>query len=118
MESVFLASAGSNAGWPCYEGKSQRWGGCAGFDSSRVIYQYSHNGDSASISGGTYFGAQFPPVYANSMLIADYVRGSSSVVGPRGGSNYFGPVNRVSRIKKGRVDGLVYILQLGGSGIM
>ncbi len=93
-----------------------RWGGCAGFSASSIVYQYSHSSNSASISGGTFFGNQFPAPYASSYLIADYVRDTMSLVAWRGGAEGFGTMGRVARIKKGRVDGLVYVLSLA-SGI-
>jgi glucose/arabinose dehydrogenase len=115
MESVILTTSGTNAGWPCYEGRNQRWGGCPGFSASSIVYQYSHTGNSASISGGTYFGRQFPGAYEGAYLIADYVRDTLSSVA-RGTATSFGGMGRVARIKKGRVDGLVYVLSLS-SGI-
>lgn len=112
-ESVVRVGRGTNVGWPCYEGRNKRWSGCAGFDASRVVYQYSHDGNGASISGGTLFGSQFPDKYARSFLFADYVRDTSHVVGyPGGSASWFGSMNRVARVKKGRVDGLIYVLRM------
>ncbi|KAI9016069.1 Sorbosone dehydrogenase-domain-containing protein [Hyaloraphidium curvatum] len=117
FESAIYVSRGTNAGYPCFEGRSRRRDGCSGFDASRVVFQYPHNGNGASISGGTFFGSKFPARYSNSYLFADYVRGTSGTVPWRGGftsadSTSFGSMRRVSRIKKGRTDGLVYVLRL------
>lgn len=63
--------AGSNYGWPFYEGPSRA-------SAYRPpLYAYSHNGGSAAISGGVFYNPstmQFPSEYAGVYFFADYIK--------------------------------------------
>jgi glucose/arabinose dehydrogenase len=68
FEEVNLVKAGKNYGWPSAEGTSS--------NSSFVnpIYSYSHNGSSASITGGVvYRGSSFPSQYQGVYFFGDFV---------------------------------------------
>jgi glucose/arabinose dehydrogenase len=73
-----------NFGWPCYEGKDKN----AEYNSANIpacntlyskntatapYYQYSHNGQTASITGlAFYVGGNYPSQYQGALFFADY----------------------------------------------
>ena len=62
--------AGSNYGWPLFEGPST----APGYRSP--LFAYSHNGQSAAISGGAFYDpstTQYPASYTGVYFFADYL---------------------------------------------
>jgi len=71
-EELDLGVAGANYGYPLVEGPFPA--GTAGV--TYPIYYYSHNGGSASITGGDHMVAgNFPPLYTGDYFFGDYVKG-------------------------------------------
>jgi glucose/arabinose dehydrogenase len=91
-EEITVVPAGSNAGWPCYEGSVQQ----AGYQSYPVcdalyddgpsavrapLIEWPHNGlQAAALAGAFYTGDVFPPSYHNALFYVDYARGWISSV--------------------------------------
>jgi glucose/arabinose dehydrogenase len=70
-EEVNVIEKGGNYGWPLFEGACTTT--CTYIN---PIYQYPHNGQGASITGGAiYRGNNFPSDYLGSYFFADYVNG-------------------------------------------
>ncbi len=68
-EEVNVGGAGSNFGWPTYEGASN----AAGFTSP--AYTYSHASGGASITGGMFLsGSNYPSDYQGRYFFADFIR--------------------------------------------
>ncbi len=69
-EEVNVVVKGGNYGWPYSEGS------CTSCPYINPIYEYPHDGNGASITGGpVYRGSMFPLGYQGSLFYADYVRG-------------------------------------------
>jgi glucose/arabinose dehydrogenase/PKD repeat protein len=84
-EEVDVGVAGSNFGWPCYEGTGRTsyepkaicqalYGG--GPSAVRApLHAYAHSGSGASITGGTFYsGTSFPAQYRGAYFYGDYAR--------------------------------------------
>lgn len=71
-EEINLVVRGGNYGWPLHEGRCVA--SCAGY--LDPIHAYSHDGQSAAITGGpVYRGGMFPADYQGSLFFGDYARG-------------------------------------------
>ena len=93
-DEIDLAAAGGNYGWPCYEGtiRTPEYSGhptCAAeyakegtpAAASPPVYDYSHEGLAASITGGPgYAGTEFPASYVGGVFFGDYATGRMSVL--------------------------------------
>jgi hypothetical protein len=137
-ESLHLISKGDNGGWPCYEGRKRApqpngWG-CSGsgwtakpFNPNSVVFQYDHNGQGASIIGGTKLGSKYPIPYNEWFIGAEYVRGNlwandfNGFIHPPNGvllsQKPFGNMRAVTRIKRSRIDGLVIFMEMEGGSV-
>ncbi|MCU1326050.1 MAG: hypothetical protein JWN34_1420, partial [Bryobacterales bacterium] len=85
-EELNLGFAGSNFGWPCYEGASQQPGYAVkavcqslyGQGTSVVtmpLFAYNHFGYSAASTGGAFYtGSSYPARYQNRYFHADYAQ--------------------------------------------
>lgn len=86
-EEVDAIPAGTNAGWPCYEGNHVQEG-YASFPTCTALYaagpagkrvpliEWSHDGGGgAAMAGAFYTGTAFPPSYQGALFYADYARG-------------------------------------------
>ena len=78
-EEVDHGAAGSNFGWPCYEGtdpqptfQSQFPTECAITGVTPPFHTYDHSVGSAVIGGPVYYGAAYPAQYSGSYFFADY----------------------------------------------
>lgn len=82
-EEINTLAPGTNAGWPCYEGKDHTT-----FESADVcqalyaagsaqppIWTYPHDGAGASVVGGVHYtGTSYPARYRNAFFFGDYSR--------------------------------------------
>jgi glucose/arabinose dehydrogenase len=96
--------AGSNYGWPYYEGPST----APGFRSP--LFAYNHNGQAAAITGGTFYdpaAAQFPSSYTGVYFFADFLNDWIHVYNPA--------MNSESDFASGLPEGAVD-LKVGGDG--
>lgn len=74
-EEVNVASPGANFGWPNAEGAWCPSSLPAGEVCKNPLYDYEHNGQSASITGGfVYHGNQFPAAFQGSYFFGDYTQ--------------------------------------------
>ena len=78
-EEVNHGGAGTNFGWPCYEGngpqpffQSQFPGQCALTSVTPPFHTYDHGSGSAVIGGPVYTGAAYPQQFRNDFFFADY----------------------------------------------
>jgi glucose/arabinose dehydrogenase len=71
-EEVDIGVAGGNFGWPGMEGNHCTGvGSCTGL---AAVFEYSHNGSGAAITGGDFYsGGTFPAQYANAYFYGDSV---------------------------------------------
>ena len=83
-EEVNHGFAGTNFGWPCYEGNlpqplyRSQFTLCANLGSGSVtgpFYTYDHTQGSAAIGGPIYTGTVYPPEYRDSFFFSDYSGG-------------------------------------------
>lgn len=89
VEEIDVIKKGNNLGWPCYEGAGIQAGyqfktACQALYSAVLadpskhtppVYAYNHAGESASVTGGTfYMGSAYPPQYQGKYFFGDYVR--------------------------------------------
>jgi glucose/arabinose dehydrogenase len=86
-EEVDVVPAGSNAGWPCYEGNHVQDGYASspvcsslyGAGPSAVLApltEWPHNGGGGAAMAGTFYtGSVFPSTYQGALLYSDYARG-------------------------------------------
>ncbi len=86
-EEITVVPAGTNAGWPCYEGAHVQ----AGYEDYPVcvslyasppaglrtpLIEWSHDGGGASALGGTFYGGSaFPPNFQGAFFYGDYANG-------------------------------------------
>lgn len=78
-EEINRGKAGSNYGWPICEGT------CSAAGLTNPIYQYTHNGGSAAVTGGAFNrGRQFPTSYAGDYFFGDYLQGFINYLAPNG----------------------------------
>jgi glucose/arabinose dehydrogenase len=134
FEEVNSATAGSDFGWPCYEGggsgtstQNPDFNGFAAcqtyYGSNNAVapaYAYSHNsGSAAIIAGDFYTGTAWPVEYHDALIVGDYVRSTMTALGLSGGpvtetqlatellavSATFGP------------DGHLYLAGIGGGSV-
>ncbi|MGE3272234.1 MAG: PQQ-dependent sugar dehydrogenase [Chloroflexota bacterium] len=91
-EEIDVVPAGTNAGWPCYEGSEQQ----AGYQDYPVcvslyadgpsavrtpLIEWNHDaGQAAALAGAFYTSTVFPASYQNAMFYVDYARGWISSV--------------------------------------
>ncbi len=76
-EEIDQGGAGRNYGWPVHEGVAN--------DPSYTdpIFAYSHNGQNAAITGGTFYQAgAFPAFYQGKYFFADFIKGFIRVLDP------------------------------------
>ncbi len=78
-EEVNHGGAGTNFGWPCYEGngpqpffQSQFPGQCALTSVTPPFHTYDHGSGSAVIGGPFYTGTAYPQQFRNDFFFADY----------------------------------------------
>lgn len=83
-ERLLVGTAGSNQGWPCYEGALQQPGYavkplCQSLYSQTPppvkapVYTYNHNGGSAAITAGVFYtGTTYPSKYQGAYFFGDY----------------------------------------------
>jgi glucose/arabinose dehydrogenase len=96
--------AGSNYGWPYYEGPSND----PNFRSP--LFAYNHNGQPAAITGGTFYDpavAQFPATYTGVYFFADFLNNWIHIYNPATNSE----TDFASSLPEGVVD-----LKVGGDG--
>lgn len=86
-EEIDTLAPGSNAGWPCYEGKNRSTiTFYSGAPVCRALYKagsalvptatYEHGNENASVVGGVHYqGTRYPAKYRNSFFYGDYTRG-------------------------------------------
>ncbi len=83
-EEVNHGFAGTNFGWPCFEGNlpqpqyRAQFTTCANLSSNSVtfpFYTYDHTQGSAAIGGPIYTGTVYPPEYRDSFYFSDYSGG-------------------------------------------
>jgi glucose/arabinose dehydrogenase len=82
-EEVNVATAGTNFGWPCYEGSVRQAGyeplaECQALYAKGAtavrspLYEYQHDGASASITGGVFYNATaYPSAYQDAYFFGD-----------------------------------------------
>ena len=80
-----VVQAGTNAGWPCYEGNHVQVGYqpdpiCTSLYNAGTargpLIEWDHDdGDTASVGGTFYTGTEFPAEYQGAYFYADYTRG-------------------------------------------
>lgn len=80
-EEISRGRAGTNFGWPCYEGPDVATSSNATCDevfngtrpATPAIYQYPHEkGWGAAIAGDFYMGSSYPVIYRNKFFFADF----------------------------------------------
>lgn len=80
-EEISRGRAGTNFGWPCYEGPDVTTSSNATCDevfsgarpATTALYQYPHEkGLGAAIAGDFYTGSAYPALYRNAFFFADY----------------------------------------------
>ncbi|CAN5851194.1 hypothetical protein BH10CHL1_BH10CHL1_25110 [soil metagenome] len=124
-EEISVGHAGTNFGWPCYEGLDVVTSSNATCDevfngtrpATTALFQYPHaNGRGAAIAGDFYTGSTYPATYRNLFFFADYNVGQINYLStaPDGtaklndfASNVLGPV----QISAGP-DGDLYVLKI------
>jgi glucose/arabinose dehydrogenase len=86
-EEITAVRAGTNAGWPCYEGGQVQAGyedypTCESLASNPPallhgpLIEWNHNGGGAAALGGTFYsGTAFPPTLQGAFFYGDYARG-------------------------------------------
>src|SRR5439155_12941774 len=79
-EEVNLVNAGSDYGWPCWEGNTRTPGysdlnECTGRSTVSPLWTYNHDGAGASITGGVvYTGSSYPAEYRGRYFYGDYAQ--------------------------------------------
>ncbi len=124
-EEISRGRAGTNFGWPCYEGPDVVTSSNATCDevfngtrpATPAIFQYRHeNGRGAAIAGDFYTGSSYPAIYRNAFFFADYNVGQINYLSTAGdgtvklndfASNVLGPV----QISPGP-EGDLYVLKI------
>lgn len=72
-EEINVGVAGGNYGWPCREGNHPETGyACEVPDRIDPIYEYSHNGGAAAVTGGAFAGNAYPEPYRGSYFFGDF----------------------------------------------
>jgi glucose/arabinose dehydrogenase/PKD repeat protein len=103
-EEVNVARAGTNMGWPCYEGPDIQ-SGYATYPDCQALYAlgagavqaplvtYDHSGGSASVTGGSFYsGTAFPPEYQGAYFFGDYAQNWLHVLHVDASDQPVGPV--------------------------
>ena len=81
VESVKLVSAGTQAGWPCFEGKRRKASHInlcypAPVQNRVVLHEWTHNGRGSAVIGGAFLPrATFGSEFAGRIVYTDFVRG-------------------------------------------
>ncbi|MCC7126006.1 MAG: NPCBM/NEW2 domain-containing protein [Acidobacteria bacterium] len=115
-EEINAVRPGQNFGWPCYEGPAPN----AGFqplETCQALYAqgpgavtnaltgYAHPGDTASITGGTFYtGTGFPPAYQGAYVFGDYARNTLQVTTLNADDTVAGPIRGFAVNANGPVD--------------
>ena len=83
-EEIIPLVAGTNGGWPCYEGNAQTtyssYAVCqtlyAAGSAQFPLWSYEHTDAGASLTAGMFYtGASYPAAYRGALFFGDYVRG-------------------------------------------
>jgi glucose/arabinose dehydrogenase len=123
-EEIDVATAGSNFGWPCYEGTGQQAGysskptcqslyeqGASAVKGPLVTYNHA-GGGGAVVSGIFYTGTAFPAQYQGAFFYGDYVHGwIRTLTVDAGDSLTSGPTDFAPQGADGPVD-----IELGSDG--
>ena len=124
-EEVNVAAPGANFGWPNFEGKWCPSSLPAPQVCANPLYDYEHNGQSASVTGGfVYRGSAFPSGFQGSYFFGDYTqhfikRMTFDANGGVASVTDFEPApgaGDVVSLTEGP-DGALYFIDLGYSGI-